>query len=52
MGIVTAEIVESAIAPRKVSTRCCPQCMAEGHDVDADFCKACGAPLEQPAEES
>ncbi len=48
-GIVTAEIVESAAAARKVSTRCCAQCMAEGHDADARFCKACGAPLEQAA---
>jgi len=45
-GIVTAEIVESAVAARKVSTRCCAQCMAEGHDQDARFCKACGAELE------
>jgi len=51
-GIVTAEIVESAVASRKVSTRCCAQCMAEGHDVDARFCKACGAQLEQAADAS
>jgi voltage-gated potassium channel len=51
-GIVTAEIVESAAAARKVTTRCCAQCMAEGHDADALFCKACGAELEQTAEDS
>jgi voltage-gated potassium channel len=51
-GIVTAEIVESAVASRKVSTRCCPQCMAEGHDTDAAFCKACGASLEQATAEA
>jgi voltage-gated potassium channel len=51
-GIVTAEIVESAAAARKVTTRCCAQCMAEGHDADALFCKACGADLEQTAEDS
>jgi voltage-gated potassium channel len=51
-GIVTAEIVESAVAARKVSTRCCPQCMAEGHDTDASFCKACGASLETDVEDS
>jgi voltage-gated potassium channel len=51
-GIVTAEIVEAAVAARKVSTRCCAQCMAEGHDPDASFCKACGASLEQAAGES
>jgi voltage-gated potassium channel len=49
-GIVTAEIVESAVAARKMSTRCCPQCMAEGHDADARFCKACGAHLEAAGE--
>jgi voltage-gated potassium channel len=49
-GIVTAEIVESAAAARKVTTRCCPRCMAEGHDSDARYCKACGAELEQPAD--
>jgi voltage-gated potassium channel len=49
-GIVTAEIVESAVAARKMSTRCCPQCMAEGHDADARFCKACGAQLETAGE--
>lgn len=43
-GIVTAEIVESA-AGRRVTSRCCPRCLSEGHDADARFCKACGAPL-------
>ena len=51
-GIVTAEIVESAVASRKVSSRCCKQCMAEDHDADARFCKACGADLEQNSEPS
>lgn len=49
-GIVTAEIVESAVAARKISTRCCPHCMAEGHDVDAHFCKECGGQLENGSE--
>ena len=51
-GIVTAEIVETAVAKRKVSTRVCPHCMAEGHDPDANFCKACGAALETGTEEA
>jgi len=51
-GIVTAGIVESAAAARSPSTRCCMQCMAEGHDADARFCKACGASLGQAAPES
>jgi voltage-gated potassium channel len=50
-GIVTAEIVETAAAARKPTTRCCPSCMAEGHDHDAAFCKACGASLEPELEE-
>jgi voltage-gated potassium channel len=45
-GIVTAEIVESAVAARRVTTRCCPNCMSEGHEPDARFCKDCGASLE------
>jgi voltage-gated potassium channel len=51
-GIVTAEIVESTVAARRVTTRCCPSCMAEGHDADARFCKECGASLEVPDEAS
>jgi voltage-gated potassium channel len=43
---VTAEIVESAVAARRVTTRCCPNCMSEGHEPDARFCKDCGASLE------
>jgi voltage-gated potassium channel len=49
-GIVTAEIVEAAVAARKVTTRSCAQCLAEGHDADARFCKACGASLDPTAE--
>ncbi len=42
-GIVTVEL---ASAGRKgISTQCCPQCAAEGHDTDANFCKYCGARL-------
>jgi len=43
-GIVTAEIVEEAAA-RRVTTRTCPHCTAEGHDPDARFCKLCGEAL-------
>jgi voltage-gated potassium channel len=28
-----------------VSTQACPECSAEGHDVDAKYCKFCGAGL-------
>ncbi len=44
-GIITAEIVESAVGG-KVSTRCCPECMGQGHVVGARYCKDCGALLQ------
>lgn len=43
-GIVTVEM--SRAAQRKsVSTRSCVECGAEGHDLDATYCKRCGAEL-------
>jgi voltage-gated potassium channel len=42
-GIVTVEL--SKATRRQVSTQACPQCSAEGHDVDAKHCKYCGARL-------
>ena len=42
-GIVTAEIARAE--PKNVSTQSCPACSAEGHDVDAEFCKYCGEKL-------
>lgn len=44
-GIVTAEIVHSARFTLPVSTRVCSNCVTEGHDSDAAFCKNCGAEL-------
>ena len=44
-GIVVAEITH--IADRSVSTQACPQCSGEGHDHDAEFCKYCGACMEE-----
>jgi voltage-gated potassium channel len=44
-GIVTAEIVETA-AGKRVTTRCCPHCMSEGHERKAEYCKDCGKPLD------
>jgi voltage-gated potassium channel len=41
-GIVTAEIARGA---KPASTEICPNCHAEGHDVDAVHCKYCGAKL-------
>ena len=42
-GIVTAELTQQY--KEKVSTQCCPQCSAEGHDHDAIHCKYCGSNL-------
>ncbi len=42
-GIVTAEF--SRKKREKVSTQACPDCTTEGHEVDAIFCKKCGAEL-------
>ncbi len=42
-GIVTVGMSETF--SRKVSTQVCPECNAEGHDVDATHCKFCGATL-------
>ena len=42
-GIVTSEMM----SPKNtVTTRTCPFCCKEGHDLDAKFCKYCGKPLE------
>jgi len=43
-GIVTAELTAGARTPA-VSGQACPSCGAEGHDVDARFCRLCGAAL-------
>ena len=40
-GIVTAELTFQ----QHVSTQACPECSAEGHDLDATHCKFCGADL-------
>ena len=42
-GIVTVEIAQAARKP--VSTQSCPDCSSQGHDVDAVYCKYCGAKL-------
>ena len=43
-GIVTAEMTARRIGS-PVTTRTCPDCLTEGHDADARFCKHCGKPL-------
>jgi voltage-gated potassium channel len=42
-GIVTVEVAQTYKA--SLSTQVCPQCSAEGHDDDADYCNHCGAHL-------
>lgn len=42
-GIVTVEMAEATRRGRR--PRACPACGAEGHDLDARFCKLCGAGL-------
>lgn len=44
-GIVTAELTQDKGEPKGVSTQSCRACSAEGHDVDAKFCKYCGDEL-------
>jgi len=45
-GIVTAEMMN--VGRERVTTRHCPECLTEGHDRSARFCKACAAPLDTP----
>ena len=42
-GIVTAEL--TMVAKRDVSGQSCTECGREGHDVDAVYCRLCGAKL-------
>lgn len=46
VGVFSAEML--AVAQRKkakITTQSCPSCSREGHDLDARFCKYCGAQL-------
>lgn len=40
-GIVTAELTFK----KNITTQACPECSAEGHDLNAKHCKFCGADL-------
>lgn len=42
-GIVTVEF--SQAKKTQITTQACPACSAEGHDIDARYCKYCGAQL-------
>ncbi len=41
-GIVTAELAHGT----HLSTQACPECSAEGHDINAKYCKYCGSVLQ------
>lgn len=43
-GIVTAEMTTQRLM-RPVTTRTCPNCLSEGHEANARFCKDCGERL-------
>lgn len=43
-GIISSEMTMQSRLFR-TTTRTCPECLSEGHDTDAKFCKDCGAPL-------
>jgi len=43
-GIVSVEVAQEGIN-KKNNTQVCPECVAEGHDNDAVYCKYCGAKL-------
>ena len=43
-GIVTAEMTSQRLQ-RPITTRTCHQCLSEGHEPNARFCKDCGARL-------
>jgi len=42
-GIVSVELAQTK--KLQVSTQSCPECSAEGHDIDARHCKHCGSRL-------
>lgn len=44
-GIVSAEMTARRFTARLPTTRTCHECLSEGHDSDARFCKDCGAEL-------
>lgn len=51
-GIVTMEMTLAESARRRAATRACQACLTPGQDHDANYCKHCGAALEQPGREA
>lgn len=48
-GIVTVELAKVGVRGTELSTQACPQCSAEGHDLDARYCRRCGAEMNPKA---
>ncbi len=46
-GIVTSELTRTEKTQEEMSTQVCPNCMSEGHDADAEYCKICGEELNE-----
>jgi len=44
-GIVSAEMTARRLGRPAPTTRTCHECLSEGHEADAEFCKDCGAKL-------
>lgn len=47
-GIVSVELA-AAVRKTATTTQACRECLREGHDADAVFCKFCGVPLSDPS---
>ena len=48
-GIMTVELTNIMGKGKKVTTKVCKECMKEGHDADAQYCKYCGEAFEEDA---
>lgn len=48
-GIMTMELSNIANKRKKITTKVCKECMKEGHDADAQYCKYCGEAFEEDA---
>jgi len=46
-GIISAEIIRGKDV-EKLTTQVCPNCLKEGHDIDANYCKFCGHEIQNP----
>ena len=45
-GIVSSELIQMK-RDEKITTQVCPNCLKEGHDADAAYCKFCGGVLNE-----